>query len=318
MIKYKVNLLIDFFCLYDKIIYYLRGVNMKVIPSNCSIPSISIKPGSLDIKFKNIGFGSEGKVYRYNDTTAIKMFNPQKFPNKLKKTKQLYYLRDENFCFPKGLVYTKRDDLIGIQYDFITNSKKYGGFLDFFLDHIPNGDVSIETVYNILFKIDMALQRIHKVGYTVGDLRPKNIMINEDDNPIFIDTDGGAYKDYGYDIKSPRSLWANKVYNKDFSKEDCDKYVWAIVFLESLLTYNNFNKKFVPFLAIELYQNKEVLKDLVSDLSISKEMKDGLNIIFSDADNKPYIGDVFEGFDQHNPIMSAFSERLFALKVYKK
>ena len=262
---------------------------MNIVFKDCDIPYICVKPGNLNEKFKFLGDGSEGIVYKYDDSTAIKMFNPKKFPQKFDKVKELYNLRDKNFCFTKGVVFTRRDDLIGIKLDLIKKSKEYDSFLELFLDHIPNGDVDIDTVYEILFKIDAAIQRIHKLDYRIGDLRPKNIMLNEDNEPIFIDTDGGSYKNYGYDIDSPRSLWANRVYKKAFSKEDSDRYVWALMFIESLLSYNNFNKKNLPFVAIELYQNKDILEDFISDLSIPKWMKNDLNVIFSDADDKPYV-----------------------------
>ena len=291
---------------------------MNIVPKDCDIPYICIKPENLNTKFEKIGDGSEGVVYKYDESTAIKMFNPKKFPNKLDKIKELYNLYDDNFCFPTGLVFTKRDDLVGLKMDYINSSKEFDNFLELVLDHIPNGDIDIDSLYNLLFKIDSAIKRAHSYEYRIGDLRPKNILLNEFDEPIFIDTDGGSYKNYGYDIDSPRSLWANRVYNKTFSYEDSDKYVWAIIFIESLLTYNNFNRKCVPFMAIELYQNKEMLEDLVSDLSIPKEMKEGLNIIFSDADNKPYVGDIFKDYNHNKRIMSDFKERLFALKVYRR
>ena len=294
------------------------GDNMNIVSKDCNIPYVCVKPGSLNDKFEYLGDGSEGIVYKYDDYTAIKMFNPKRFPNKLNKVMELYNLKDDNFCFPKGVVFTKRDDLVGIKLDLINKSKEYESFLELFLNHIPNGTVDIETVYKILFKIDSAIRRIHKLEYRIGDLRPKNIMLNENNEPIFIDTDGGSYKDYGYDINSPRSHWANRVYKKVFSKEDSDKYVWALIFLESLLTYNNFNKKCIPFLAIELYQNKDILDDFISDLSIPKWMKNDLKVIFSDSDDKPYIGDIFENYNCEEPIMSDLSSRIFSLKYYKK
>ena len=284
------------------------------IVKDCDIPYICIKPGSLNEKFIFLGDGSEGIVYKYDDSTAIKMYNPKRFPNKLDKVKELYKLSDPNFCFPSGIVFTRRDDLIGIKMDLIKKSKEFDSFLELFLDYIPNGDVDIDTLYNILFKIDSAIRRIHGFDYRIGDLRPKNIMLDENNEPIFIDTDGGSYKEYDYDIKSPRSQWADRVYRKKFSKEDSDKYVWALIFIESLLTYNNFNKRNAPFFAIELYQNSDVLDDLISDLSIPKEMKEGLKIIFSDADNKPYIGDIFKDYNHEDPIMSDLNAKIFTLK----
>ena len=55
---------------------------MNIVFKDCDIPYICVKPGNLNEKFKFLGDGSEGIVYKYDDSTAIKMFNPKKFPNK--------------------------------------------------------------------------------------------------------------------------------------------------------------------------------------------------------------------------------------------
>ena len=291
---------------------------MKIVPENCNIPSVCVRPSSLGNKFKKIGYGSEGIVYRYNDSTAIKMFDANMLPHKLDKVLELYNLRDKNFCFPKGIVYTRNNKLVGIEMNLIKKSSEYKSFLNLFLEYIPYGKIPLSDLITILFKIDGAIQRVHSYGYTIGDLRPANILLNESNEPIFVDTDSGSYKNYDYDMKYPRIFWLRNVYKKDFSKIDNDIYVWAIMFLESLLTYNSLNKKFDDYMSIELYQSEKMFKELINRLNLEKDRKEGLRMIFSDKDNKPYIGDILSDCPLNKPLLSMPSSKILSLKYMMK
>ena len=48
---------------------------MKSVSKDCNVQNLCIKPGSLGSRFPNIGYGSEGRVYKYDEDTAIKMFD---------------------------------------------------------------------------------------------------------------------------------------------------------------------------------------------------------------------------------------------------
>ncbi len=169
----------------------------------------------------------------------------------------------------------------------------------------------------LLFEIDLAIKRIHKYDYTIGDIRPKNILFDNEDKPVIIDTDSGSYKGYDYDLEYPRLLWAKKVYNKDFSKKDNDIYVWAVMFLESLLTYNSLNIKNDDYLAIELYQSKKMFDELIKRMNLDKYIKEGLREIFSDADNKPYIGDIFKDYVFDKPLINRIPSKILSLKYMR-
>ena len=48
---------------------------MKFVSKDCNVQNLCIKPCSLGSRFPNIGYGSEGRVYKYDEDTAIKMFD---------------------------------------------------------------------------------------------------------------------------------------------------------------------------------------------------------------------------------------------------
>lgn len=93
---------------------------------------------------------------------------------------------------------------------------------------------------------------------------------------MFIDTDSGSYKEFDYDLDYPRTLWFKKVYSKIFSKKDNDFYVWAVMFFESLLTYNSLNINNDYYLVMELYQSKKMFDELIKKMNLDKNIKDGL------------------------------------------
>lgn len=66
------------------------------------------------------------------------------------------------------------------------------------------------------------------------------------------------------------------MYNKIFLKKDNDIYVWAVMFFESLLTYNSLNIKNDYYLVIELYQSKKMFDELIKKMNLDKNIKDGL------------------------------------------
>lgn len=160
--------------------------------------------------------------------------------------------------------------------DLINGYSNYGSFLDLFLKYIPYGLISKEQLIMILLEIDSAIKKIHKCDYTIGDIGPKNILFDKDDKPVFIDTDSVSYKGFDYDLDYPRTLWSKKVYNKIFFKKDNDIYVWAVMFFESLLTYNSLNIKNDYYLVIELYQSKKMFDELIKKMNLDKNIKDGL------------------------------------------
>ena len=89
------------------------------------------------------------------------------------------------------------------------------------------------------------------------------------------------------------------------------------MFLESLLTYNSLNIKNDDYLAIELCQSKKMFDELIKRMNLDKYIKEGLREIFSDADNKPYIGDIFKDYVFDKPLINRISSKILSLKYMR-
>ena len=128
-------------------------------------------------------------------------------------------------------------------------------------------------------KADEAMQRIHKLGIAIGDIRENNILIDKNDNPVFIDTDNYSYFDSKYNFDDIRLHWLEMIYHKKFSKMDIDKYLYALMIMDTFSYYANLYEM----------QSDEFFEDYISLLNVDNETKEGLRLIFSDSHDKPYI-----------------------------
>lgn len=48
---------------------------MRIVSNDCNVQNKCIKSSGLGSKFANIEYGSKGNVYKYDEVTAIKMFD---------------------------------------------------------------------------------------------------------------------------------------------------------------------------------------------------------------------------------------------------
>lgn len=259
--------------------------------------------------------GYEGAVYECPTYPglAIKIFkrvfresiNRERFILKLRKIEVFARLeRDECFASPIGFVGKNNT---GLKEGFFMPSVKKINFLDDFdnLRFLPNDKKKMSTI----IKGSDALKRLHQRGITVGDLKGDNILIDETMNPVFVDFDNYAGLGFSYDIKSYCGTWLRTVYNKDYSYEDSDKFLYALLALQSLIRGYYFSHPDFP----EYYRN------LVDSLRISKDIKEGLRAILSDADDKPYVGDVLKDYRiTERPILSFEDMKRFNLHIMPK
>ena len=137
-------------------------------------------------------------MYKYNDQLALKIFSffprPELLPQKFEKIKLLAQLHDEAACFPKGFVGYDKENIEGYYYDFVNPQCEIENFADL----LYLKDIRKKLKY--IIEADEAVQRFHKMGIILGDIKEDNIMIDKNDNIKFIDTDNWMYGDYGFDI----------------------------------------------------------------------------------------------------------------------
>lgn len=258
-----------------------------------SLPIIKIDSSQLYKRYKQIGFGQEAGVYQYDESTAIKIFqffkNKSRLPLKFRKIEIFGKMEDESFLFPKGLV------------GFETEQKE-GYFCDLNLPYRPAPDFDKlqflkdrKKILEFIMKADKAIRRIHSKGFIIGDIKADNILINRDEEVKFCDVDNYMYGDFGFDLEPGRRGWLSRTYDgKNFSNLDNEKFVFAMMALQY----------FIDGTVLSIHASDYYFKNLIEFLDVDPVIKDGLRIIFSDAENKPYIGDVLKGFDPESKIIS--------------
>ena len=263
---------------------------MEYLGSNISqttLPMIIIEKDKCGREYKLIGSGSEGEVYRcYN--LALKMFHSplhsESLTQKFKKIELLGKLQDDSACFPKGFVGYSSEKIEGYFCELVEPNNQYKDFDSKALFTLKD----IRKKLQYIIEADEAVQRFHKMGLILGDIKGNNIMINPKGKIKFVDTDNWVYENYGFDAEPIRSKWLQELYHKNFSLLDNDKFAFAMMAIQILLNLsfsnpNNISDKYFQY--------------VIHLLDVKKETKELLRMIFSDENDKPYIGDILKTID---------------------
>lgn len=262
--------------------------NVSIYDTN--LPIIIVNKSDLGERYHKIGRGDEGSVYNYKNQYALKTFycNEEKLLTKLDKIEAMSSLKDEAFCFPIGLLGFQ--DLLksGYYMELIKYDKNKKNF--YYLATLKK----IKKIIEYIVKADEAIQRIHTKGIAIGDMKEKHILIDLNNNPVFVDTDNYAYMDYGFDLMPVSVLRLKRRYKNPMSLKDIDIFLFSIMALR-LLTHNG---------AFQYTQSDDYLMQLVNNLNVCDEVKDGLKIIFSDSQNKPYIGPILQRINPKQDLLS--------------
>ena len=241
------------------------------------LPILQIDEWRIDKEFPKIGYGDEGNVYEYNKDIVLKIYYSKKnLRRKFEKIELLGKMQDDNASFPIGLVGYESGEKEGYYSSHAKPDRYFKDFSQFAA--IEDKTQKLKAI----LEADAAIRRFHQKGLILGDIRGANIMVSRNNKPIFIDTDNWMIGDYGFDILPYRTEWLEQAYRKKASLIDNDRFVFAIMALQMLI------KKAIS----KDLPTKEDLDNLVESLPTSKRIKKEIKLIFSDARNKPYIGDI--------------------------
>lgn len=249
--------------------------------------TIFINEKDLNILYSELGKGVEGIVYKYTNDKVIKIFNEKEeldLSTIIDRIKYLVNVKINNFAFPENLVCNSKNQIIGYSMKLIT----YNEYKSFFnLSECKNNDEFI----NYFIKAQESLKKLHRNNIFVGDFNPNNIMIDKDNNPIFIDTINYSTPAFNF-LLEPFSA---KIYEKIFKSKctllDNDKFMFAFLFMSFFISPGDLEKAI---------KNPNYFKEIIDNFDISDISKITLKRIFSIKNNKEYIDDVLEDFKRND------------------
>lgn len=148
---------------------------------------------------KEIGKGGEGTVFLLKNGNILKIYNVSSLSvKKEKKIKALISkkMKYEGICFPKEIIYDKEKEFVG--YSML---KADGYEMQKTIFHpvllkkkFPNW--TREDLCDIGINILNKVEYLHSHKIIIGDINPNNILLTEDKNVYFVDTDSYQIDNY--------------------------------------------------------------------------------------------------------------------------
>ena len=250
-----------------------------------------------------LGGGHEGDVYEYDSDYAIKVFtyaNLERVEQKLAKIKELMKFHDESFCFPLGLVDfsspgEEDSDSIPKAY-YMEKVERNRYFKDFEKLYFMSQFYENSFMLNFILQGDAAIKRIHRAGAIIGDLKGENILIDNDNQVKFCDTDNYMFGNFGFDADPHRAHYLESIYDDDtVDPKDNDIFLYAMLAVEILASKERLFK---------INLSSKFLRRMVELMDTSKSVREGFSYIFSDASEKPYLSEVIKDLDCDKKILS--------------
>lgn len=148
--------------------------------------------------------GGEGIIYRGIGGELYKIYYREALnPEKQKKLEEMLSLREklpQNICWPKNLIYYYSDarPIIGFAMDsadFIQRNKSIAPVtLSEAIVQIADGsnaqwDIDRTSLVRLCIKTVDTFTKLHSAGILMGDINPRNILVDRDCDIYFIDTD---------------------------------------------------------------------------------------------------------------------------------
>lgn len=262
-------------------------IKENLMRKNCTDSNhrdIFINVDKLNDKYKRIGRGCEGRIYRYNHKYSLKIFHNREFKmDQLQKISAMFNENDPSFCFPIGFVKDYDGNILGYYAELV---KYYKSLKDFnSLERYDN----LSLIIDYIIQADDAIRRAHDNRIILGDIKGDNIMINKKGIIKFVDTNNYKYKDFDFNLKPINSMYLNRAY-KNNNLKDNDIFIFSLFSL-FLLTKNYV---FSGLSSAESYNRT------INKWDINRELKEGLELIFSDYENKPYFGDILKLFTEED------------------
>ncbi|SHI99023.1 Protein kinase domain-containing protein [Clostridium cavendishii DSM 21758] len=139
-----------------------------------------------------IAKGGEGEIYKVSDTLALKIFYKDKISDEIQD--KLKYMVDNQICYkglcwPKSILYDYEENFLGYVMELAKGSE-LGNIV--FQPMILKNQYSSWTKKELIIlslKILDIINELHKNDILIGDINPRNILINNYYEVYFVDTD---------------------------------------------------------------------------------------------------------------------------------
>ena len=215
-------------------------LNPKVIPSVNSI--VLDNKGKQHKLLKQIGrTGGEGSAYLTNSDFICKIYKQDKV-TKFREEKIKLLIQNsitvENICLPEYIVYNNNKEFVGYLMRQATGSEiKTSIFIPPLLKQkFPNWNRwhLAKVALNILQKIE----KLHQFNIILGDINPNNILLNNENDIYFIDTDSFQIENYPCSVGMvpyTRKIHHGKKYESYLRTKDDDIYAIATLVFQLML-----------------------------------------------------------------------------------
>ncbi len=163
---------------------------------------------------RSVADGGEGKIYNGTGGKAYKIYKPHRLtPAAIQKLEAMVGLKphlNENICWPEALLFEPSEQRIPIGFS-MKNINAKGGNIPTLEQLINNPgyhgkDWNRKSLVRVCIKIVEAFAGLHKAGILMGDVNPRNILVDENCNVFFIDVDSYQFGDYICPVGMPEYI----------------------------------------------------------------------------------------------------------------
>lgn len=250
--------------------------------------TIIINVNDLDTKYLRSGKGIEGIVYEYTPDKVIKILDPKEVSIESVMNRVHYFInvKIDNVIFPEDTVLDDKGNVLGYSMKNV-RTNKYKSFFNL-LECLDN-----KEFVDYFIKAQETMKKLHDKNIFIGDFNPNNIMIDEDDNPVFIDTINYATEEFSFTFIPFSAMLFEHIFNKKIELLDNDIFMFTFLFLSYYISFDDL---------IEAVNNPDNFKNIIDKFNIRDESKKILKDIFSLNGKKNYIDDILKDFRENEHV----------------
>lgn len=199
------------------------------------------RSGSL-VLGAQLGEGGEGTVYEADHRTVVKVFDKDHITRHRKEKIELLVsrnLRAEGLCIPSAIVRNSQGEFVGYVMprasgrEFqrtVFNKRK-------FEREFPNWKKT--DLVDICISFLQKVQHLHSMNVILGDINPKNLMVDEKKNVFIIDADSWQLEGYPCPVGTPMftsPAMLGKTYADDLRTMDDELFAVATMLFMIVMT----------------------------------------------------------------------------------